>query len=309
MKTKGMRVLLCCLLIFGLLLTFAACNQEEEGEGSNEDAQALLKALLERDSEVVDIFYNGKVEYDATAETEDGYYPVKDSRFASLDTLKTYVSGIYSDQAYLETLLVDGNFVERDGQLYVHATITKNSYPLPDLSAVTVRGDLATDTVTIEYSFGDHVKAEITAQRVNDVWLLSKSHGQVLAELDMLGVQMPTPTGGVQVYDPDTESYKEIDVEIDDPIDAVAAVGEQLGLRFELNGVSINGDRAVVDFKAGSQPVANVGGEQELAALNSIAKSLMSAYPTVTSVCFRVDGGDYASDHYEFGADEPFSLN
>ena len=71
-----------------------------------------------------------------------------------------------------------------------------------------------------------------------------------------------------------------------------------------VNQVTINGTVVVVDFEATSPPVSQVGASIEGLILDAFGQSLLDNVKGCNGVSFSVDGGDYASGHFEFSKDE-----
>lgn len=308
-KRRGLSILT-FLLVIALCVT--GCNKQEPATtDGDEQATINIENLLARDSEVVDIFYNGHVDYNENDTLEGMYYAVTDGRFATMSELEAYMSGIYSSagEDFLGALLLDGMFIERDGVLYVAKDmIGQAEYPLPDLASLTYNEDAA-GVLTIKYTYGDELTANLTASKVDGAWRLDKSHGQVLAEAGLLLASGADGEGDIYIYDGDVNEYKQMLGDTSDPASIVAAIGSTLGIEIVLNDAYLEGDAIIVDFDGNSPPVTSVNGTEESKILNSIAKSLLAAEPAADVVYFRVDGGDYVSGHYELGASEAFPVN
>ncbi len=71
-----------------------------------------------------------------------------------------------------------------------------------------------------------------------------------------------------------------------------------------VNEITKNGTVVIVDFEATSPPVSQVGASIEGLILDAFGQSLLDNVEGCNGVSFSVDGGDYASGHFEFSKDE-----
>lgn len=71
-----------------------------------------------------------------------------------------------------------------------------------------------------------------------------------------------------------------------------------------VNHVTRQGDVVIVDFDADSPPVSQVGAGIEGLILDAFGQSLLDNVSGCNAVSFSVDGGDYASGHFEFSKDD-----
>lgn len=71
-----------------------------------------------------------------------------------------------------------------------------------------------------------------------------------------------------------------------------------------VNQVTRQGDVVIVDFDADSPPVSQVGAGIEGLILDAFGQSLLDNVSGCNAVSFSVDGGDYASGHFEFSKDD-----
>lgn len=71
-----------------------------------------------------------------------------------------------------------------------------------------------------------------------------------------------------------------------------------------VNQVTKNGDVIIVDFAADSPPVSQVGAGIEGLILDAFGQSLLDNVSGCNAVSFSVDGGDYASVHFEFSRND-----
>ncbi len=72
----------------------------------------------------------------------------------------------------------------------------------------------------------------------------------------------------------------------------------------KVNQVTKNGEVVIVDFDATSPPVSQVGAGIEGLILDAFGQSLLDNVDGCNGVSFSVDGGDYASGHFEFSKDD-----
>lgn len=72
----------------------------------------------------------------------------------------------------------------------------------------------------------------------------------------------------------------------------------------KVNQVTKNGEVVIVDFDATSPPVSQVGAGIEGLILDAFGQSLLDNVSGCNAVSFSVDGGDYASGHFEFSKDD-----
>jgi len=71
-----------------------------------------------------------------------------------------------------------------------------------------------------------------------------------------------------------------------------------------VNEVTRNGDVVIVDFDAATPPVSQVGASIEGLILDAFGQSLLDNISGCNAVSFSVEGGDYASGHYEMSKDD-----
>ena len=71
-----------------------------------------------------------------------------------------------------------------------------------------------------------------------------------------------------------------------------------------VNYVTKNNGVVVVDFSTNSPPVSQVGASIEGLILDAFGQSLLDNVSECDAVGFSVDGGDYASGHFEFSKDD-----
>lgn len=86
-----------------------------------------------------------------------------------------------------------------------------------------------------------------------------------------------------------------------------AAVIEALAdnaIYVKVNQVTQNGEVVIVDFDASAPPVSQVGAGIEGLILDAFGQSLLDNVDGCNAVSFSVDGGDYASGHFEFSKDD-----
>lgn len=72
----------------------------------------------------------------------------------------------------------------------------------------------------------------------------------------------------------------------------------------KINDVIKNGEVVIVDFNASAPPVSQVGASIEGLILDAFGQSLLDNVDGCNGVSFSVDGGDYASGHFEFSKDD-----
>lgn len=72
----------------------------------------------------------------------------------------------------------------------------------------------------------------------------------------------------------------------------------------KVNQVTKNGEVVIVDFDAAYPPVSQVGAGIEGLILDAFGQSLLDNVDGCDAVSFSVDGGDYASGHFEFSKDD-----
>lgn len=71
-----------------------------------------------------------------------------------------------------------------------------------------------------------------------------------------------------------------------------------------VNQITRQGDVVIVDFDADSPPVSQVGAGIEGLILDAFGQSLLDNVSGCNAVSFSVNGGDYASGHFEFSKDD-----
>lgn len=86
--------------------------------------------------------------------------------------------------------------------------------------------------------------------------------------------------------------------------DAVVDALADNAIYVTVNQVTRNGDIVIVDFDADSPPVSQVGASIEGLILDAFGQSLLDNVSGCNAVSFSVDGGDYASGHFEFSKDD-----
>ncbi len=86
--------------------------------------------------------------------------------------------------------------------------------------------------------------------------------------------------------------------------EAVADALADNAIYVTVNQVTRQGDVVIVDFDATSPPVSQVGASIEGLILDAFGQSLLDNVSGCNAVSFSVDGGDYASGHFEFSKDE-----
>lgn len=86
--------------------------------------------------------------------------------------------------------------------------------------------------------------------------------------------------------------------------DAVAEALADNAIYVTVNQVTKSNGRVVVDFSADSPPVSQVGASIEGLILDAFGQSLLDNISECNAVGFSVDGGDYASGHFEFSKDD-----
>lgn len=72
----------------------------------------------------------------------------------------------------------------------------------------------------------------------------------------------------------------------------------------KVNQVTRKNDIIVVDFDAMSPPVSQVGAGIEGLILDAFGQSILDNVSDCRGISFTVDGGDYASGHFEFGEND-----
>lgn len=141
--------------------------------------------------------------------------------------------------------------------------------------------------------------------------LQDSTNTNLITELLVLKEGVVSPV--LYCYDPDTDSYRKTALEpVDDAFslaDLVNAVGNALGMRFQLRAAYVDPDGlTIVDFAEDSQPVIGVGSMAEIEALTSIAYTLLQNHVPSKQIAFRVEGNGYASGHFSFGPYEPYPI-
>lgn len=86
--------------------------------------------------------------------------------------------------------------------------------------------------------------------------------------------------------------------------DAVVDALADNAIYVKVNQVTRNGEVVIVDFDATTPPVSQVGASIEGLILDAFGQSLLDNVSGCNAVSFSVDGGDYASGHFEFSKDE-----
>ena len=82
--------------------------------------------------------------------------------------------------------------------------------------------------------------------------------------------------------------------------DAVTEALAGSAIYVTVNQVTRKGDVVTVDFSASTPPVSQVGASIEGLILDAYGQSLIDNVPACKGVSFTVDGGNYASGHFEF---------
>lgn len=86
--------------------------------------------------------------------------------------------------------------------------------------------------------------------------------------------------------------------------DAVVDALADSAIYVTVNKVTKKDGMAVVDFAMDSPPVSQVGASIEGLILDAFGQSLLDNVSECKAVGFSVDGGDYASGHFEFSKDD-----
>jgi len=86
--------------------------------------------------------------------------------------------------------------------------------------------------------------------------------------------------------------------------DAVVDGLADIGIYVTVNYVQKKDNVVVVDFATDSPPVSQVGASIEGLILDAFGQSLLDNVSECDAVGFSVDGGDYASGHFEFSKDD-----
>lgn len=86
--------------------------------------------------------------------------------------------------------------------------------------------------------------------------------------------------------------------------DAVADALADKAIYVTVNHVTKSNGVVIVDFSADSPPVSQVGASIEGLILDAFGQSLLDNVTECQAVSFSVDGGDYASGHFEFSKDD-----
>lgn len=86
--------------------------------------------------------------------------------------------------------------------------------------------------------------------------------------------------------------------------EAVAEALADSAIYVTVNYVTKSNGVVIVDFSADSPPVSQVGASIEGLILDAFGQSLLDNVAECNAVGFSVDGGDYASGHFEFSKDE-----
>lgn len=86
--------------------------------------------------------------------------------------------------------------------------------------------------------------------------------------------------------------------------DAVVDALADSGIYVTVNHVTKKDGVVIVDFAADSPPVSQVGASIEGLILDAFGQSLLDNVSGCDAVGVSVDGGDYASGHFEFSKDE-----
>lgn len=82
--------------------------------------------------------------------------------------------------------------------------------------------------------------------------------------------------------------------------DAVVEGLADIAIYVKVNSVSRRNDVVVVDFDATTPPVSQVGASIEGLILDAFGQSLLDNIADCKGISFTVDGGNYASGHFEF---------
>lgn len=110
-------------------------------------------------------------------------------------------------------------------------------------------------------------------------------------------------------YDVDACTPENVKLGIEQELSKVYEFALQSGdLSLDIESISQEGNRVIVDFAQHSFPGVGAGSQQERDVLNSIALTVIHNLPNATEVCFRVAGGDYESGHFIFGKDELYDV-
>lgn len=88
--------------------------------------------------------------------------------------------------------------------------------------------------------------------------------------------------------------------------DAVVDALADNAIYVTVNHVSRKGGVVVVDFSADTPPVSQVGASIEGLILDAFGQSLLDNVSECNAVGFSVDGGDYASGHFELSKDDVY---
>lgn len=87
-------------------------------------------------------------------------------------------------------------------------------------------------------------------------------------------------------------------------VDAVVEALADSMFYVNVNQVTRKNDIIVVDFDAMTPPVSQVGASIEGLILDAFGQSILDNISDCRGISFTVDGGDYASGHFEFGEND-----
>jgi len=96
------------------------------------------------------------------------------------------------------------------------------------------------------------------------------------------------------------------EVTIDSIVEEVVSAMKDEAFFIGINDVFLQGDMVVVDFRADTAPVIDVGSSVEGTILDAIGQSILDNLSECAGVIFRIEGGPYETGHFEMGIDEVY---
>lgn len=173
-------------IIAALLLTFSLLLLISCGGYDSEELISAVRELAPKAEELYSVIYGDSLETSAVEES-NGYYLVTDSRFQSINDMKTAMKEVFSE-GYMKVVsntafngvssdegAISAKFREIDGKLYVDQTVTADfgkmrEFELDDIKVVKQNRFKA----KVAVKSGDET-LEVTLQKEDGVWKLDSA--------------------------------------------------------------------------------------------------------------------------------------
>lgn len=117
----------------------------------------------------------------------------------------------------------------------------------------------------------------------------------------------------VTIYSIDPSSLEKMAVEVlisevtpEAIVEEVVSAMRDEAFYIGVNDVILEDKMVIVDFKADTPPVIDVGASVEGMILDAFGQSILDNLPDCTGVIFRIEGKAYETGHIEMGIDEVY---